>query len=56
METIEREEFTQRMRALSDDEKEIVAKTLSNKILMEELNRRLSGMADKITQIKDVLN
>lgn len=55
MDNLHMEEFKQRMAALTDDEKEVVVKMLSNEILVGELNRRLTGMTDKITLIKDIL-
>ena len=55
MNTLHVEEFKQRMKSLTDEEKEIVVKTLSNEVLMGELNRRLTGMFDKFKQIKDII-
>ena len=52
---LEKEEFTQRMRALSDEEKEIALKTMSNEMLMDELNRRLTIMTDNISMVRDIL-
>ena len=55
MSNTDREEFKQRMRNLDAEEKKIVVNYLPNEILVEELNRRLTIMADKISQIKEVL-
>ena len=55
MNTLHMEEFKQRMTALTDEEKEEVVKMLPNEILVGELNRRLTGMSDKMTLIKDIL-
>ena len=55
MDNLHMEEFKQRIAALTDDEKEVVVKMLSNEILVGELNRRLTGMTDKMTLIKDIL-
>ena len=55
MHKLELDEFTQRMRALSDEEKEIALKTMSNEMLMTELNRRLSTMTDNINMVRDIL-
>ena len=56
MEVIDREEFTSRMQNLDDEEKAIVVKTISNEMLIEELNSRLVTMSDKINRIIDVFN
>lgn len=55
MSNTDREEFKQRMRNLDAEEKKIVVNYLPNDLLVEELNRRLTIMADKISQIKEVL-
>ena len=55
MYSLHMEEFKQRMTALTDDEKEEVVKMLPNEILVGELNRRLTGMSNKMTLIKDIL-
>lgn len=55
METLHMEEFKQRITALTDEEKDVVVKMLPNEILVGELNRRLTGMTDKMTLIKDIL-
>ena len=55
MSNTDREEFKQRMRNLDAEEKKIVVNYLPNELLVEELNRRLTIMADKISQIKEVL-
>lgn len=55
MSNTDREEFKQRMRNLDAEEKKIVVNYLSNDLLVEELNRRLTVMTDKISQIKEVL-
>ena len=55
MYNLEKDEFTQRMKALSLEEKEIVIKTLSNEMLIDELNRRLSTMTDNINMVRDIL-
>ena len=51
----DREEFKQRMRNLDAEEKKIVVNYIPNEMLVEELNRRLTVMTDKISQIKEVL-
>ena len=55
MSNTDREEFKQRMRNLDAEEKKIVVNYIPNDLLVEELNRRLTIMADKISQIKEVL-
>lgn len=55
MNTLHSEEFKQRMGALTDEEKEQVAKMLPNEVLVEELNRRLTSMAEKMNSIKGIL-
>ena len=55
MSNTDREEFRQRMRNLDAEEKKIVVNYLSNDLLVEELNRRLTVMTDKISQIKEIL-
>ena len=55
MSNTDREEFKQRMRNLDAEEKKIVVNYLPNDLLVEELNRRLTVMTDKISQIKEVL-
>lgn len=50
----DREEFKQRMRNLDAEEKGIVVKTIPNEMLIEELNRRLAIMTDKISQVKEI--
>lgn len=55
MSNTDREEFRQRMRNLDAEEKKIVVNYLPNDLLVEELNRRLTVMTDKISQIKEVL-
>ena len=55
MSNTDREEFKQRMRNLDAEEKKIVVNYIPNELLVEELNRRLTIMADKISQIKEVL-
>ena len=49
-------EFAQRMKNLDAEEKEIVVKTIPNEMLVEELNRRLTVMSDKISQVIDIFN
>ena len=56
MDYLEREEFKQRMEALTSEEKEIVAKTIPNEMLVEELGRRLTVMSDKISQVIDIFS
>lgn len=55
MSNTDREEFKQRMRNLDAEEKKIVVNYLPNDLLVEELNRRLTVMTDKISQIKEIL-
>lgn len=43
-----------RMRALTDDEKEMVIKTVSNEMLVRELERRLKLMTNRINQLKEI--
>ena len=52
---LELDEFTQRMKALSDEEKEIALKLMTNDMLIAELNRRLSTMTDNINMVRDIL-
>ena len=52
----DREEFKQRMKNLDMEEKGIVVKTIPNEMLVEELNRRLTVMSDKISQVIDIFN
>lgn len=56
MSLTDREEFKQRMRNLDAEEKEIVVKTIPNEMLVDELNRRLTVMSDKISQVIDIFN
>ena len=56
MANTDREEFKQRMKNLDAEEKGIVVKTISNEMLVEELNRRLTVMTDKIYQVKEIFN
>ena len=49
-------ELAQRMKNLDAEEKEIVVKTIPNKMLVEELERRLTVMSDKISQVMDIFN
>ena len=56
MSNTDREEFKQRMRNLDAEEKEIVVKTIPNEMLVDELNRRLTVMSDKISQVIDIFN
>ena len=55
MELRDKEEFKQRMRNLDVEEKKIVVKVISNEILIEELERRLTDMTNRINQVKDIL-
>ena len=55
MNTLHSEELKQRMKALTDEEKEEMAKTLPNEILVAELNRRLTSMTDNINMVRDIL-
>ena len=52
----DREEFKQRMKNLDIEEKGIVVKTIPNEMLVEELNRRLTVMTDKISQVRDIFS
>lgn len=56
MSLTDREEFKQRMRNLDAEEKEIVVKTIPNEMLVDELNRRLTVMSDKISQVIDIFS
>lgn len=56
MNNLEKEEFTQRMKALGEEEKQIALKTISNDMLVAELNRRLSTMSDSIDKVRAILN
>lgn len=56
MNNLEREEFTQRMKALDYEEKQIALKTMSNDMLVAELNRRLTTMSDNIDKVRAILN
>lgn len=56
MNNLEMEEFTQRMKALSVEEQEIALKTMSNDMLVAELNRRLTTMTDSIDKVREILN
>ena len=56
MYNLEREEFVQRMKALSVEEKEIALKTMSNEMLVAELNRRLITMTDNVDKVRAILN
>ena len=49
-------EFAQRMKNLDVEEKAIVVKTIPNNMLVEELNRRLTVMSDKINQVIDIFS
>ena len=55
MNTLHEEEFKQRIAAFTDEEKKEVLKTLSNELLIEELNHRLTELTDKMIQIKTIL-
>lgn len=56
MNNLEREEFTQRMKALDYEERQIALKTMSNDMLVAELNRRLTTMTDNIDKVRAILN
>lgn len=56
MNNLEREEFTQRMKALDYEERQIALKTMSNDMLVAELDRRLSVMSDNIDKVRAILN
>lgn len=56
MNNLEREEFTQRMKALDYEEKQIALKTMSNDMLVAELNRRLSTMSENIYKVMEILS
>lgn len=56
MELIDREEFASRMKNLDDEEKSIVVKTIPDEMLLEELNRRLKNMKDRINKVKEIFN
>lgn len=55
MSELEREEIKRTVRGFSEEEKVIVAKSLPNKILLEELDRRLATMTDRFTQVREIL-
>lgn len=55
MSELEREEIKRTIRGLTEEEKVIVAKGLPNKILLEELDRRLATMTDRFTQVREIL-
>lgn len=55
MDSLEREEFKQKVRAFNDEEKEIVLKNISNEMLVSEVNKRLTAMTDKINMVRDIL-
>ena len=55
MELRDKEEFKQRMRNLDVEEKKIVVKVIPNDVLVEELERRLTDMTNRINQVKDIL-
>lgn len=52
----DKEEFKQRMKNLDAEEKGIVVRTIPNEMLVEELNRRLTVMSDKISQVIDIFS
>lgn len=56
MNKLEKEEFTQRMKALGEEEKQIALKTMSNDMLVAELNRRLSTMTENIERVRAILS
>ena len=56
MNKLEKEEFTQRMKALGEEEKQIALKTMSNDMLVAELNRRLTTMTENIDRVRAILS
>ncbi len=52
----DKEEFKQRMEALTSEEKEIVVKVIPDKLLIKELELRLIDMANTINQVKNIFN
>lgn len=55
MNLTDREEFKQRMRNLDAEEKKIVVKFIPNDMMIEELDRRITSLTDRLNKIKEIL-
>ena len=55
MNQMEKEEFKNVIRAYTDEEKMLVARSLPNDLLIEEIGRRLSGTSTMLMSINSIL-
>lgn len=55
MNAAEYSEMKDRAKGMSEEDKQIVIKTVSNEMLIQEVNKRLTTMTDKFNQVREIL-
>ena len=55
MTAAEYSEMKDRAKGMSEEDKQIVLKTVSNEMLLGEVSKRLTTMTDKFNQVREIL-
>ena len=55
MTALEYSEMKDRAKGMSEEDKQVVLKTVSNEMLLGEVSKRLTNMTDKLNQVREIL-